>query len=145
MKSSTYLNSGYFILLSEADNDYDDLSFDKSDDNYNDNDDDDDVNDSIEQDEVTSEDEDEFEKYVYLLVNSDSGSIYDILAGRVLRAWTRRKSPAGSKFSISGWDISLQLEIMDNLKIIMNWEHRNKIQTVVQKIYADQEYDDVSK
>ena len=48
MKSSTYLNSGYFILLSEADNDYDDLSFDKSDDNYNDNDDDDDVNDSIE-------------------------------------------------------------------------------------------------
>ena len=83
-----------------------DISFDTSDDNENyvDND----VNYNIEEEEVTSEENYEVDEDVDVPVNSNSDSIYKILAGRVLCAWLISKSPAEINFDIVGWDISVQ-------------------------------------
>ena len=70
-------------------------------------------------------------------MNSDSDSIYESLAGRVLRAWVRRKSPTEIKFAIAGWALSENKEMMDDVKGIMNGEHCTNIDMVVRKIYAD--------
>ena len=103
MKSSTSLNNGYFLPSPEADNDADYLSFGtpkKSDDG---------VNDNIQENKVTREDYDEVYKDVYDSLNRNSDSIGESIAGRVLRAWVRRNSLMEIYFSVSGWDLSVQL------------------------------------
>ena len=153
MKSSTSLNDGDFPRFTEYDLDADDLSFDTSgdddNDNNNNNDDDDanddDVNDNIEEEKVTSEYDDEVDKYVDVSVNSDSWNIDGSLEGRVLRAWLRRKSTMESNsfhFRLG----SLRSSINNGwVKRIMNGKQRNKIVALVRNLYADQEDEDVSK
>ena len=114
MKSSTSLNNGYFLPSPEADNDADYLSFgtpEKSDDG---------VNDNIQENKVTREDYDEVYKDVYDSLNRNSDSIGESIAGRVLRAWVIRKSYVESNFSIAVWFLSVQTEIMDNVKRDIN-------------------------
>ena len=83
-------------LLPEAENDADEFSFDTS------NDDGDDVNDNIEGDGVTSEEDYEVGKYIYVWANRNSDSIEDSIVGRVLSDWVIRKSPVESNFVIVG-------------------------------------------
>ena len=141
IKSSTYLKKGVFLSSTEADNDSDYLSFDTPVNNENGVK----INDNIEEGKVTSADDYEFNKYVNVSVNSDSDSIEMSLAGRVLRTWKRSKSPTEINFFIEGWALSIHPEIMNDANRIKNGKYRNKIETLVQKPYADREYDDVSK
>ena len=41
-----------------------------------------------------------------------------------------------SNFALSGWALSVQPEIRDETKRIMNEEHHNKTEMVVQQLYT---------
>ena len=70
-------------------------------------------------------------------MNSNSDSINKIIADMILCDWVIRKSVAESNFSIAGWSLSVQPEIMDDTKRRMNGEQLNKIEMAVRKIYTD--------
>jgi hypothetical protein len=79
-----------------------------------------------------SSDEDDLE-------DTNTSSADNSLAGRVLSAWTGRKKPVESNFAIAGWALSVQPEIMDDYKMRETGSHRNAIEAVVRKLYADQD------
>ena len=140
-RSTTSLNDGDVITSSEPDDEAADYEVDSSED------DDDDSDDEFNENEVSSEDKDDDEGNTEFDVsmNSDSESIDESLAGRVLCAWNRRKGPVESNFSIVGWALNVQSEVMDDVKKRMNGGHRDKIEAVIRKLYADREDDNIMK